>query len=121
MNFGIVGIFGQFGFGDIDPFADICQCLVDFNIGIEFKRHRCPVLIGLGTHFLDTFDRTQFLLHRAQQQPFGIFGRNTVMMHGDIKNRDLDVRIGFFRDGVIANPARRQQQDQNKDDGSRPV
>src|SRR5690606_6883249 len=69
-------------------------------------------LIGGRAHFLDALDRLELGLDRAQQQPLGIFRRNSLIDQADIDDRNGNVRFRFLRDVDVGQRPRDHQEDE---------
>ncbi len=115
------GFRGQFCLGHIHFFAHILKRLVHIEAGVEFHSDGSMAFRSGGGHFLHPFNGAQFELHRADQQPFRIFRGNPLMGHGNVNDRNIDIRIGFFRNINIGVSSCYQDQDKNGNDRSRPV
>jgi hypothetical protein len=59
-----------------------------------------------------------FGFHGADQQALGILGRNSVVMHRHIDDRNVDVGFGFFRNGDERKRAGDQQEQKRREDGA---
>ncbi len=56
---------------------------------------------GDGGQFVQPLDRAQFCFHRLDKQALSVFRRDAGVHDGDIKDRDLNVWVGFFGDRDI--------------------
>src|SRR5690606_27668449 len=70
-------------------------------------------------HLPDALDALQLLLHRSNEQPLGILGRDALVLHVDVDDRDVDVRFRLLGNPDIGGEAGDQQQHQQSDGGAR--
>ena len=121
MNRRLIRFLGQLRLGEIDFLTDIQHCLIGIETGGEFQGDVRAAFVGGGAHFLHALDTAQLGLHRLQQKPFGILRRDAVMLHRDVDDRDIDVRIRLFRDRHIGDRSGNQDQGQHHQGGAAAV
>ncbi len=87
----LVGVGGKFRLGQVDPLADVVEGRIGVEAGLEFHHDAAAALVAGRAHFLDALDGPQFLLHRPDQQAFGVLGRDALVRDNDIDDRYVDV------------------------------
>ena len=105
-------ITGQLRLGFVDLLSYILQCFVRIDARVKLQLHICATFVRVSGHFLDAFDRTQFLLHGPHEQSFRVFRGDSVVRDAHINDRDFDIRLGFFRDRRIGDHAADQDDQQ---------
>ena len=112
-----IGITRQLRLGFVDLFSYILKCFISIDARIKLQLHICAAFVSISGHFLDAFYRAQFLFHGSHEQSFRVFGGDAVVRDTHVYNRDLDIRLGFFRDRCIGDHAADQDDQQRQDHG----
>ena len=113
VDFRVIRRHRQIPFGKINALTDIRQRSVSIKARIKLKQHVGAAFITRRAQFLNAFNRLEFLLHGSDQQALGILGRDTIVTHRHINDRNINVRLGLLGDILISDRPGYQNKKQN--------
>jgi hypothetical protein len=97
----VAGVCGQLPSDPVNRIADIAQRLLGVTARGELERDAGRAFGGEALHPLEPRDRAELLLHRFDQQAFGVGRTDPVDPCRDVEKGEWNLGIGFFRDGDV--------------------